>query len=125
MCFHGSILVAQRFLEINFQMMFLVLHVSYSVLCITFKFSMWCFQAMNKICNLLQLKEDCRLLVELGCHPCLQIKHGKAVTTVISGEISLDNKMVLFFSEGKTMEHSPFIYTTGKGSMAQLPLVLV
>ena len=48
MCFHGSILVAQRFLEINFQMMFLVQHVSYSVLWITFKFSMWCFQAMKK-----------------------------------------------------------------------------
>ena len=97
MCFHGSILVAQRFLEINFQMMFLVQHVSYSVLWITFKFSMWCFQAMKKICHLLQLKKDCRLLVELGCHPCLQIKHRKAVTTVISGEISLDNKMCFFF----------------------------
>ena len=48
MCFHGSMLVAQRFLEINFQMMFLVQHVSYSVLWITFKFSMWCFQAMKK-----------------------------------------------------------------------------
>ena len=82
------------------------------------------FSSNEKICHLLQLKKDCRLLVELGCHPCLQIKHRKAVTTVISGEISLDNKM-FFFSEGKTMQHSPFICTTWKGSMAQLPLVLV
>ena len=104
--------------------MFLVQYVSYSVLWITFKFSMWCFQAMKKYVIYCNYKKTvvcwwnwvaihvCKLNTERRWPQWSQVRFPSTIRC-------------FFFSEGKTMQHSPFICTTWKGSMAQLPLVLV